>query len=663
MTRLDPKAPSGLSDRAYRMLVNAVSGQAIFLLDTEGRIVSWNPGAERLKGYTAKEAIGRHFSDFYTQEDRQGGLPGIVLDTARRQGRYEGEGWRVRKDGSHFWALAMLEAIRDDGGQLTGFVKVTRDMTERHEAQQALVESERRFRLLVQGVVDYAIFMLDPSGIITNWNTGAARMKGYAVEEIVGQHFSRFYTPEDQADGLPHRALERARSKGSFVAEGWRVRKDGTRFWASVVIDAIHDEDGRLIGFAKITRDMTERYEAQRSLETMREQLIQAQKLEALGQLTGGIAHDFNNILQAIMGGVALATPLAQGNARLATILAEMRNAAARGAALTGQLLAFSRRTPPRLEVIDTALHLRQAVGLFSHALQRDIRIELRLEEDAEEPWPIRSDAAQFELALLNVAVNARDAMPGGGSLSVSARNLVLAGEPEGLHGRFVAITLQDSGEGIPKEVIGRVFEPFFTTKPIGKGTGLGLSHVYGFARQTGGTVTIESEPGQGTEVTFLLPAAAKGELPGQPAAAPPVPAIAEGSGARILVVDDDPVVGRLAAEMLESAGYHATATNGPDAALQRLVDGESYDAVLTDVLMPGTMGGIEFGREVRRRWPELPVLLTTGYTGRPDAERHEFPVLNKPFATSELVRALWELLAAQRRPAAARLGTASRSR
>ena len=467
--------PLAETDRPYRLLVEAVVDYAIYLIDLSGRIASWNPGARRLKGYEAEEVIGQHYSLFFTEEDRRLGRPEAALETARRHGRFEAEGWRVRKDGSRFWALAVLDAVRDRDGNVIGFAKVTRDMTERREAQQALVESERRFRLLVQGVTDYAIFMLDPAGMVANWNAGARRIKGWAAEEIVGQHFSRFYTEEDRAAGVPQRALEQAERTGRFEAEGWRVRKDGSRFWASVVIHAIRDDEGgdgggrgALVGFAKVTRDITERREAQRAMDALREQMAQAQKLEALGQLTGGIAHNFSNLLQIVMSGVRLAQGLAGDNERLGRVLADIGEAAESRAGLTRHLLAFARKLPTRPEVIDTAGHLRRAADLFGPSLRGDIQVDLDLEEGL---WPIRVDAAQFELALLNVALNARDAMPQGGLLAVSARNEALREAAPGLRGRFVAVRLRDTGTGIPEEVLGRVFEPFFTTKPPGQGT------------------------------------------------------------------------------------------------------------------------------------------------------------------------------------------------
>src|SRR5262249_20577483 len=236
-----------------RMVVEGVIDYAMYMLDPSGIVTNWNPGAERLKGYTSHEIIGQHFSKFYTREERAAGLPGRVLKTAAREGRYEAKGWRVGKNGSRFWALVVVDAIHNEKGELEGFAKVTRDMTERRLAQESLRDSERQFRLLVAGVTDYALFMLDPNGIVSTWNAGAERIKGYAANEIIGQHFSRFYSERDRATGRPARALYAATQKGRFAGEGWRVRKDGSLFWADVVIDGIRDEEGQLIGFAKIT--------------------------------------------------------------------------------------------------------------------------------------------------------------------------------------------------------------------------------------------------------------------------------------------------------------------------------------------------------------------------------------------------------------------------
>jgi len=361
--------------------------------------------------------------------------------------------------------------------------------------------------LLIDRVRDYAIYLLDPDGIITSWNAGAQRFKGYTADEVIGQHFSRFYTEEDRAAGLPARALEIAERNGVFESEGWRVRKDGGRFWSSVVIDPIHDDDGTLVGFAKITRDITERRETQRSLDQARSALHHAQKMEAVGLLTGGFAHDFNNILQIIGNNIELAMrELATEPADAARHLESARDAVERAARLTGRLLAFARKQPlepARVDIHDLVTGMRHMLG---QSLGKGIELEIRLAPDL---WPAWIDATQLESALLNLAINARDAMPDGGRLSISATNQHIGDddrEPDGRAGDHVRMVVTDTGAGMPAEVAARAFEPFFTTKEPGHGTGLGLAQIYGFVGQSGGTIRIESEPGRGTSVILCLP-------------------------------------------------------------------------------------------------------------------------------------------------------------
>ncbi|MGA6944086.1 MAG: PAS domain S-box protein, partial [Pseudolabrys sp.] len=297
---------SKADDSRYRLLVEAIEDYAIYMLDRTGIVTSWNPGAQRFKGYTADEIVGEHFSLFYTEEDQKKGVPALTLESAARDGRFENEGWRVRKDGTRFWAFVVIDPIRNRSGEIIGFSKITRDLTERKAAEENLWRSEAQFRLLVQGVTDYAICMLDKEGRVSSWNAGAQRIKGYHPYEIIGRHFSQFYTEEDREAAMPRKALETAAREGRFEREAERVRKDGSRFWAHIIIDAIRDDEGELIGFAKITRDITERKEAQEKVEKAREFSLQAQKLEAIGQLTGGIAHDFNNLLTAVLGSLEL---------------------------------------------------------------------------------------------------------------------------------------------------------------------------------------------------------------------------------------------------------------------------------------------------------------------------------------------------------------------
>ena len=621
-------------DVSFKLLVQSIVDYAIYMLDVDGHVTSWNAGAERIKGFQTREIVGQHFSRFYTDEDREAGEPQRVLETARREGKFAGEGWRVRKDGSRFWASVVVDAIKDDSGKLIGFAKITRDMTEQRAAQHALIEAERRFRILVQGVTDYAIYMLDPTGQVTNWNAGAERIKGYAPSEIIGEHFSRFYTPEDLDAGVPKRALETAREAGRYEAEGWRVRKDGTRFWASVVIDAIRGDDGELIGFAKITRDMTEKREAQLRLEESREQLFRSQKMEALGQLTGGLAHDFNNLLTAILGATELAVRNLDNPEKLKRMLDGVRGSAQRGASLTKQLLAFARAQPLAISQIDLKQFFSDVTQLVRPSLRSDIEV---VTEISDQLWPVDADPGALELAILNLAFNARDAMKSGGTLKISAHNVVLDGQPEGLKGEHVAVTVSDTGEGMNKEVMERVFEPFFTTKSFGEGTGLGLSQVFGFAKQIGGAITVDSAPDKGAAFTIFLPAS-------RGASAEETRSNGGNALGRILVVEDDTMVAELAAGMLCELGFETTVTHSAKEALERLAGGEKPKLIFSDIVMPGGITGIELARKVRDRFPELPILLTTGYSEQV-AGSHGFPVLQKPYEMHSLASALGNVL------------------
>ncbi len=487
-----------------------------------------------------------------------------------------------------------------------------------------LFESERSFRLLVEGVADYALYMLDPGGIVTNWNIGGQRIKGYSPQEIVGQHFSRFYTPADQASGKPARALKIARDQGRYEEEGWRVRKDGTFFWASVVIDAI-TEDGQLIGFAKITRDITERRNNQVQLEKMQRQLAESQKLDALGQLTGGVAHDFNNLLMIINGNLHTLRLAARGNARAERAVLAIDSASKRGAALTSQLLTFARRQNVHPEPIS----LPERMSAVREVLETGVGGAVSLTVDfADGLWPVTVDVTEFETALVNLVINSRDAMPGGGSIRIYAENRQLAEEPH--IGDYVAIMVEDSGMGIPKDILTKVFDPFFTTKPVGKGTGLGLSQVHGFAHQAGGLVTVGSELGNGTTVTILLP---RGGFPAEEDRDD----IAGGSGT-ILLVEDNPDVAAASTELLEQLGYAVRWASNAEAALSEL-EKNGIDLLFSDIVMPGSMNGLELARVVKQKHPQMPVLLATGYADT--VHSGNFPILKKPYQIHDLSEAI----------------------
>ncbi|MBM6593386.1 PAS domain S-box protein [Microvirga sp. BT291] len=630
----------GSEERRFQLLVDAVTDYAIYMLDPQGYITSWNSGAQRFKGYLPREIIGQHFSRFYTDEDRATDLPKRALRTAAQEGRFEQEGWRIRKDGTRFWAHVIIDPIRDPAtGELIGFGKVTRDMTERKIAQESLRRSEEQFRLLVQGVTDYAIYMLDPEGRVSNWNTGAQRIKGYTEDEIVGRHFSQFYTPEERALGLPAVSLRTAAQEGRFEKEGWRVRKDGTRFWAGVVIDPIIGPDGTLIGYAKITRDLTERRQTQEALEQARNALFQSQKMEAIGQLTGGIAHDFNNLLTVIVNGLDLLSRRLDDPKDI-KILEGMHRAAERGSSLNHQLLAFARRQPLKPEIANPNAIIAGFEAVLRRAGGERVHMELSL---AQRLSPVKVDIPQFEAALLNLVVNARDAMPEGGTIALASGNVQLdtvRARKLGLEpGPYVSVAVTDTGSGIPDELKNRVFEPFFTTKEVGKGTGLGLSQVYGFVTQSGGQIEIESELGHGTRMTLLIPATdADGEIENG-AAEDDDARPARSTLGTALIVEDQPDVLDIAVQIFESLGYDVlTAINAAEA-LDVLRQDVTIDVLFSDVVMPGDRNGVELAREARRMRPGLKVLLASGYpmSALDKADLSEVSFISKPYRWTEL--------------------------
>ncbi len=620
------------SERRFRLLVEAVVDYAIYMLDPDGIITSWNSGAERIEGYGSAEAIGRHFSMFYTPEDREAGVPDRSIETARREGRFAAEGWRVRKDGTRFLASVVIDAIYDEG-ELVGFAKITRDNTERQTAQIALHDSERNFKLLIGGVTDYALYLLDPQGHVSTWNVGGERIKGYLPSEIIGQHFSRFYTEADRAAGRPARALKIARETGRYEEEGWRVRKDGSFFWASVIIDPIRDDDGKLIGFAKITRDITERREAQIAFERLQKQLAESQKMDALGQLTGGVAHDFNNLLMIVAGNIHTLKKVAAQDPKATRAAQAIEIAAQRGAALTRQLLTFSRRQSVKPEAIDIRQRLESIREVLTSGLGSSVRLLIDIAMDA---WPVVVDVGEFEIALVNLVVNARDAMPDGGAVTFTTKNITVQEGDSLPPGDYVAVTIADTGLGIPPDVLSHVFDPFFTTKPVGKGTGLGLSQVYGFAHQAGGTVKIESNLDQGTAVTIILPRAIS---PSAGADAAGIAAEHARTGT-VLLVEDNPDVANASTSLLEQLGYSVQWVPNAEAALQA-IEKDSIDVVFTDIVMPGHLDGLGLARMIKQKHPHLPILLATGYSEAAQNARFDFPILRKPYQMHELSQAL----------------------
>ncbi|CAN5134658.1 PAS domain-containing sensor histidine kinase [soil metagenome] len=625
-------------DRRYRLLVDSIKDYAIYMLDPKGLVTSWNAGAQRFKGYVAAEIIGQNFSRFYRDEDQADGLPHKALHTALFEGAFEAEGWRVRKDGSIFWAHVVIDPVYDEVGEHIGFAKITRDLTERAESQATLQRSENQFRLLVQSVTDYAIYMLDPQGNVSSWNAGAERIKGYTPSEIIGRNFARFYSAEDREAGEPQHALATAAGEGRFAVEAWRYRKDGSRFWASVVIDPIFGEGGKIAGFAKVTRDLTEREESQRELERAREALFQSQKMEAIGQLTGGVAHDFNNLLMATLSSLELLRKHIPDNPKALKLLENAKQGAERGATLTQRMLAFARRqdlTPVRVEIPTLVAGLSD---LITRSLGPSIAIGTRFPLGLA---PVIADVNQLEMALLNLVVNARDAMPEGGDITIAARqHHVDASNREGLdEGEYTALSVVDSGSGMDAATLDKAMEPFFTTKGVGKGTGLGLAMVHGLAEQLGGRFTLTSELGKGTTATLWLPVAdAKPEvvvsLGAEVLTLPPTRRL------KILAVDDDALVLMNTVALLEDLGHQVFEAYSGAEALEIFRKQPDIDLVITDQAMP-VMTGVQFATIALFERPGVPFILATGYGELPNNAQIKMSKLGKPFRQRDLAKSI----------------------
>jgi PAS domain S-box-containing protein len=505
------------------------------------------------------------------------------------------------------------------------------------------IDDSNRYRLLIDAVTDYAIYMLGPDGRVTNWNVGAQRIKGYLPEEVIGQHFSMFYPVADRERQEPERALRTALAEGRFRNQGWRLRKDGTAFWASVVVEPIRNAAGELIGFAKVTRDMTEPREQQLALEQAREALFQSQKMESLGQLTGGIAHDFNNLLMVVLGSLEIVRKRLPPDPRITPLLDNAIQGAQRGATLTGRMLAFARRQQLTLEQVDLGAVIRGMTDLLHSSLGARIHLQHRL---AEATYPVMADVNQLEMAVLNLAVNARDAMPEGGTLTIEASEHALATPALGLTpGRYICLSLSDTGEGMDAATLARATEPFFTTKGVGKGTGLGLSMVHGLAEQSGGTFVLRSRRPGGTTAELWLPMAASSApalaLTPAPGLATRAGQAAPKAGRTLLVVDDDPLILTSTCAMLEDLGYQAIAVSSGEQALAALAQQPTLiEALMTDNLMPG-LTGLQLIAHAHAMNPALRLMLVSGFGEAPERLPSSVASLAKPFDQGMLAHAL----------------------
>ena len=507
--------------------------------------------------------------------------------------------------------------------------ELSRTKLDFEQTQEVLQSTKRRFQIFLESVSDYAIFVLDSAGHVASWNGTAQKIIGYTAQEIIGKHFSVFYRPDERRAGVPNRALELAVQKDRHEMEGWRIRKNGTPFFVTGVLTAIRDDNTNLLGFASVIRDATERRNTQEKLVEAREQLAMAQKMEAIGKLTGGIAHDFNNLLMIIGGSAQLFKRLL--DPKLPRAIEALQSAAKRGETLTRQLLTFSRRQHLSPTIVDLNAGIRNIRPMIESSLRGNIVFKETIDPKL---WPVKVDLAELELAIVNIAVNARDAMPNGGVFALTAENVTVnnGSGDDGQTGDFVTIEFSDSGTGIPPDLLSKIFDPFFTTKEVGKGSGLGLSQVYGFAHQAGGTVRAESKVGLGTAITIYLPSYA-----GVAIDAPKISEAARAARPMVLIVDDSAEVAEVTSSLFEHLGYDTVYCDSAEAALRLLADGTKIDLVFSDIVMPGTIDGVGLASEVQARYPDLPVILTTGYSDAAQAAPPSLPILRKPFDADAL--------------------------
>jgi PAS domain S-box-containing protein len=639
------KSPDLLdTEQHLRLFVDCIHDYALVMLDPEGKIVSWNAGATNIKGYEAEEIVGRHVSCFYPIEDVVAGKPDFELRVAARTGRFEESGIRLRKDGSRYWANVVIIAIHNGDGELIGYGNITRDITDQIESARQLEASEAKLQTLVDTVLDTVVdglIIINASGQIQFYNPACEQLFGYSAREVNGQSVKVLMPNAFPDDG----AIEKYLTPGEreFIGFGCEVigrRKDGSTFPMELSVGAAKVGEGPIL--VGIIHDLTKRKETE-------ERLIQAQRMETVGQLSGGIAHDFNNLLTVIVGNADTLSETLKARPDLKQLCDSIVSAGMRGAELTQRLLAFSRRQALKPVSVECTQLIEALQKMLRRTLREDIEIRTSFEKGSLVAY---ADVAQLESAIINLALNAQDAMPNGGHLTIAAGEAALdeayhADQKDIRPGKYIVIAVTDDGAGMSPEVKRRVFEPFFTTKEIGKGSGLGLSMVYGFVKQSNGHIAIYSEPGLGTTIRMYLPADASGRAA---AAQSSTADDAMPSGDEtVLVTEDDPFVRSYAVACLERLGYTVVTACDSREAIAKLADGANPDILFTDIVMPGGINGWELAQEARKIRPGLKVLLTSGYaldtliaSGRLSAS---MPILNKPYRRADLARSLREVL------------------
>ncbi|HTL37271.1 MAG TPA: PAS domain S-box protein [Kofleriaceae bacterium] len=588
----------------FRLIVDSVRDYAIFMLDTTGHVATWNAGAERLKGYTAQEIIGRHFSVFRSEDEARAGKCEQELEEAAREGRFEDEGWRYRKDGSRFWASLVLTAMRDRNGELIGFAKITRDLTERKQAEELRLAAEERFRFLVESVKDYALFILDPTGHVATWNTGAERIKGYKAAEIIGKHFSVFYPEEEKYK--TEFELVVAERDGRFEDEGWRLRKDGTRFWANVVISPVRDRSGTLIGFSKVTRDLTER-KAREEEQTARLAAEHASRMK--DEFLAMLGHELRNPLAPIL--TALQLIKLRGESTLSKEHQVIERQVTHMMHLVDDLLDVSRVARGKIDLKRKRHDIRESIvkaieiasPLFE---QRRHHFEVNVPPHA---IVVDGDEPRLTQVFANLLTNAAKYTDPGGTIELNVRN----------GGSTVTVEVVDDGQGIDPELLPNVFEPFVQgvqapDRAVG-GLGLGLSLVKSLVTLHGGTVDVTS-PGRnkGSRFAVTLPALSHAAAPGreEPARGLQLASTAR----RILIVDDNDDARMLLCDILTAVG-HMVKTAGDGPAALELVKEFVPDVAILDIGLP-VMDGYELAGQLRAKIGQKPRLIALSGYGQP---------------------------------------------
>jgi PAS domain S-box-containing protein len=649
---LVPNPYSTLPD-AFSLLMRSIKDYAIITMDLQGTIIDWSLGATQVFGFTPAETVGKNASILFTPEEIAKAVPERELEMALSTGKSGDECWHLRKNGTRFLGTGVIYPLLRENGEAVGFVKIMRDYGPQRMASNALSVSEKKMEFVLENLKDHAIFLINTDGIISSWNKGTERVFGYGEEEAIGRPFSTIFTPEDIQAGIPGKELSRAQKDGKAEDERWHQRKDGSRFWASgaVVPVQVDEKDSH---FIKVLRDATDRKRAE-----------DADRMESIGRLAGGVAHDYNNMLTSIIGYCELLAISISGETEQRKWLDEMLTAANRAASLTRDLLAFSRKQIIVPKPVNLNEVIRKMEGLFRMTLGAHIQLLTELDPKLEKAL---LDRGQIEQVLLNLALNAREAMASGGEITIATRSAVATGASEvptealaddvtdhGDSKPYVTLIFKDTGKGMDAETTAHVFDPFFSTKPKSTGSvGLGLSTVYGIIQQSGGAISVSSMPGIGTEFEIHLPTIA--ERPAEPGQVAPVsrqdtpgPGLNRGKQETVLLVEDETGVRKLAAEVLRRQGFRILeAKDGEEGLAIFEKQRQEIDIVVSDVVMP-KMSGLAMARQILIRDPDTTIVFMSGYAedalaglGVPD---RKFVFLHKPFSVSELVGKIGEAM------------------